>query len=102
MRSLRSGAIVAAASFVFVSHQASAQSVAPRERDADVVVTATRIEQAVAAVVGAVAVITRRDIESRAAHPEHDLPRGETGLTVTNAGGLGKLPHAFMRGADAH
>ncbi|MFO7304711.1 MAG: TonB-dependent receptor [Gammaproteobacteria bacterium] len=101
MRSLRSGAIVAAASFVFVSHQASAQSVAPRERDADVVVTATRIEQPVTDVIGAVSVITRRDIENRAAQSVQDLLRGETGLTVTNAGGLGKLSYVFMRGADA-
>lgn len=69
-------------------------------RDA-LVVTATRVEQPVSEVIGAVSVITRSDIERRGARSVQDLLRGETGLNVTNNGGLGKLSNVFLRGADA-
>ncbi len=71
-----------------------------RGRDA-LVVTATRVEQPISEVIGAVSVITRDDIDRRGAHSLQDLLRGETGLSVVNTGGLGKLSNVFLRGADS-
>lgn len=65
------------------------------------VVTATRVEQPISEVIGAVSVITRSDIDRRGAHSLQDLLRGETGVNVVNNGGLGKLSNVFLRGADA-
>lgn len=96
MRTHLQGAAVAAVSFSLLSFSAFAGA------DSDeLVVTATRVAQPISDVIGAVSVITRRDIERRGAQSVQDLLRGETGLTVTNAGGLGKLSYVFMRGADA-
>jgi vitamin B12 transporter len=72
-----------------------------RARDAQVVVTATRVEQPLSEVIGSVSVITRDDIQRRAVHSIQDLLRGETGVSVVNLGGLGKLSNVFLRGADA-
>jgi vitamin B12 transporter len=69
-------------------------------RDA-LVVTATRVEQPMSEVIGAVSVITRSDIERRGVNSLQDLLRGETGVNVANNGGLGKLSNVFLRGADA-
>ena len=93
----RQSAALAAASIALLSTQAFANE----DFNEAVVVTATRIEQPVRDVIGAVSVITRRDIEQRGSHSVQDLLRGETGLTVTNPGGLGKLSNVFLRGADA-
>src|SRR5512138_1421998 len=91
------GAAIAAASFSLLSVQVFASD----DRSEAIVVTATRVEQPVRDVIGAVSVITRADIERRGAHSVQDLLRGETGLTVANTGGLGKLSNVFLRGADA-
>lgn len=97
MRIHRHGAAIAAASFSLFSYQVLATD----DRNEAIVVTATRVEQPVRDVIGAVSVITRADIERRGAHSVQDLLRGETGLTVANTGGLGKLSNVFLRGADA-
>ncbi|NLG78026.1 MAG: TonB-dependent receptor, partial [Xanthomonadaceae bacterium] len=93
----RSGAALAVASISLLSFQA----LAAEDRNDAIVVTAARVEQPIQDVIGAVSVITRTDIERRGAHSVQDLLRGETGLTVANAGGLGKLSNVFLRGADA-
>ena len=67
----------------------------------EVVVTATRLEQPLSQVIGAASVITRADIERRQVHSVQDLLRGETGISVVNNGGLGKLSNVYLRGADA-
>lgn len=97
MQYLRQGAAFAAAFVALLPTQVFASE----DLNEAVVVTATRIEQPVRDVIGAVSVITRRDIERRGSHSVQDLLRGETGLTVTNTGGLGKLSNVFLRGADA-
>ena len=98
MKFVSSGAAAAAAS-VFLS---STLLAANEERSPEaLVVTATRVEQPISEVIGAVSVITRNDIDRRGAHSVQDLLRGETGLNVTNNGGLGKLSNVFLRGADA-
>lgn len=96
MQSFRSGAALAAAVFS-VSFSVNAAE----DRNDAVVVTAARVEQPVSEVIGAVSVITRKDIEQRGVHSVQDLLRGETGLSVANTGGLGKLSNVFLRGADA-
>lgn len=93
----RSGAALAVAFISLLSFQA----LAAEDRNDAIVVTAARVEQPIQDVIGAVSVITRTDIERRGAHSVQDLLRGETGLTVANAGGLGKLSNVFLRGADA-
>ncbi len=96
MKSVRPGAAFAAAVLPVLSFQVSAE-----DRSDAVVVTAARVEQSLSEVIGAVSIITREDIERRGVHSVQDLLRGETGLTVANTGGLGKLSNVFLRGADA-
>ncbi len=106
MQSVRLGAAFAAASGFLVSTASLADndSLADPEgaRGAEsVVVTAARVAQPLSEVIGSVSVITRQDIESRAVQSVQDLLRGETGLSVTNTGGFGKLSNVFLRGTDA-
>ncbi len=67
----------------------------------DVVVTAARIAQPIADVIGSVTVITRDEIQRRQVQSVQDLLRGEAGISITNNGGLGKLSSMFVRGAEA-
>lgn len=97
MSKIRLGAAGAAISSLLVSLTADADIA----RGDELVVTATRVEQRVSEVIGSVSVITRADIDRRAVQSLQDLLRGETGLSVSNNGGLGKLSNVFMRGADA-
>lgn len=66
-----------------------------------VVITASRIEQPLSAVIGSVTVITREQIQQRQAQSLQDLLRGETGIDITNQGGPGKLSSIFLRGANS-
>jgi vitamin B12 transporter len=88
----------AAVTSLFSSNLLAANDDAARDA---LVVTATRVEQPMSEVIGAVSVITRSDIERRGVHSLQDLLRGETGMNVANNGGLGKLSNVFLRGADA-
>ena len=67
----------------------------------EVVVTATRTEQAAQDALAAVTVITRQDIEQRQAQSLADVLRGVPGLTLTNNGGRGKATSVFLRGSNA-
>jgi vitamin B12 transporter len=98
MKFVSTGAAAAAACILF----SSTVSAASEERLTEaLIVTATRVEQPISEVIGAVSVITRSDIDRRGARSVQDLLRGETGLGVVNNGGLGKLSNVFLRGADA-
>jgi len=66
----------------------------------DVVVTATRIEQPIDDVIGAVTVITRQDIEHRQPQSVLELLRNEVGIDLTSQGGFGKLTAMFVRGTE--
>lgn len=96
MKALRSGAAFAVAAVSVISANA-----APIEPAEEVVTTATRVEQPISEVIGSVTVITRQDIENRAVQSVQDLLRGETGISVSNNGGMGKLSNVFVRGTDA-
>jgi vitamin B12 transporter len=99
MKSLLPGAAFTAANLVLCLDCLAAE---PRDRQPEaVVVTATRVEQPLSEVIGSVSLITREDIERRAVQSTQDLLRGQTGLSVINTGGLGKLSNVFLRGADA-
>lgn len=91
------GALSAAVSGLFISFSINAEV----SRSDQLVVTATRVQQPASEVIGSVSVITREDIERRAARSLQELLQSETGLNVSNNGGLGKLSNVFMRGADA-
>ncbi len=67
----------------------------------EVVVTATRTEQAAQDTLAAVTIITRQDIERRQAQSVTDILRGVPGLTLTNNGGRGKATSVFLRGSNA-
>ena len=97
MKFVSIGTAAAVASLISTPLSAASDDTA---RDA-LVVTATRVEQPISEVIGAVSVITRSDIERRGVHSVQDLLRGETGVNVVNNGGLGKLSNVFLRGADA-
>ncbi len=78
-----------------------AQTVAPDTQLAEIVVTASRIEQRVQDALPATTPITRADIE-RAQTP--DLPtllRQVTGLEISQNGGAGSVASAFIRGAES-
>lgn len=65
-----------------------------------IVITATRTAQTADETLASVTVITREDIERRQPQTLIELLHGETGLTVTNAGGPGKLSSVFLRGTE--
>ncbi len=67
----------------------------------EVVVTAARIAQPLADVIGSVTVLTRDEIQRRQVQSVQDLLRGEAGISIANNGGLGKLSSMFIRGTDA-
>jgi vitamin B12 transporter len=67
----------------------------------DVVVTATRTEQAADKTLASTTVITRADIEHLQAQSLTDVLRGVAGLTLSNNGGAGKASSVFMRGTNA-
>ena len=67
----------------------------------EVVVTATRTEQAAVASLASVTVITRQDIERLQAQSLPDVLRGVAGLTVSNNGGAGKPTSVYLRGTNA-
>jgi vitamin B12 transporter len=98
MKFMSIGVAVTAGSVLFSPTASSAGEEPSRE---SLVVTATRVEQPLSEVIGAVSIITRTDIERRGAHSVQDLLRGETGLSIVNNGGLGKLSNVFLRGADS-
>ncbi|HKL26655.1 MAG TPA: TonB-dependent receptor [Desulfuromonadales bacterium] len=65
------------------------------------VVTATRIETALAAVGSSMTVISRQEIENRQAVQLADLLRGVPGLDVVRQGGPGQTASVFLRGANS-
>jgi len=101
MSSVRYGTAFAAATSFLVSFSSFASDAATGVGAETLVVTATRVEQPLSEVIGSVSVITRADIERRGVRSTQDLLRGETGVNVTNTGGLGKLSNIFLRGTDS-
>lgn len=67
----------------------------------EVVVTATRTEQAADESLASVTVITRQDIEHLQAQSLPEVLRGVAGLTLSNNGGAGKQTSVFLRGTNA-
>ncbi|WP_375420767.1 TonB-dependent receptor plug domain-containing protein [uncultured Sphingomonas sp.] len=84
---------------VLIAGAASAQTLPDDETD--VVVTATRVEQAAAEVGQAVTVIKRDEIERRQTTMVADLLATTPGVTVTRNGGLGGVTGVRIRGAEA-
>lgn len=66
----------------------------------DVVVTASRIEQSRANVIGDVTVIDRETIERAGAASLTDVLRSQPGIQVVNSGGAGTATSIFLRGTN--
>ncbi|HKZ73398.1 MAG TPA: TonB-dependent receptor [Steroidobacteraceae bacterium] len=97
MQSFRVSCAALWAGLAFIS-VASAQD---GERDeGDVVVTASRVDEAIDAVVWSTTVLDREAIEARQAESFQDLLAGLAGVDVDNAGGLGKATSVLLRGGE--
>ncbi|HET8760146.1 MAG TPA: TonB-dependent receptor [Nitrospiria bacterium] len=72
------------------------------KRDADIVVTATRLPTPAAEVASSVTVITREEIERKQQRTLADVLRDVPGLSLVQTGGPGGLTSVFMRGTNAN
>lgn len=96
---LRALACAGAALFVVSTH-AQAQTSVP-EQPLDIVISPNRSEQPVQRAGSAITVIRAEDIQRGNPASLADALRGVPGLSVTEAGGPGKLSTVFLRGAEA-
>ncbi len=71
-------------------------------RDADIVVTATRLPTPAAEVASSVTVITGEEIERKQQRTLSDVLRDVPGLSLVQTGGPGGLTSVFMRGTNAN
>ena len=72
----------------------------PRLADA-IIVTASELPETVESTPASVTVITRKDIDERAARDVADVLREVPGLSVSRTGSLGKTTSIFIRGASS-
>lgn len=68
---------------------------------AEVVVTASRLEESVDDALASVTVIRRADIERMQARTVEELLAGVEGMSLAVGGGLGKVTSVFVRGAES-
>jgi vitamin B12 transporter len=66
----------------------------------EVVVTASRVGEPVDDLIWSVTVLDREEIETRQAASVQELLAGVPGVTIDNAGGLGKVTSIFLRGGE--
>lgn len=86
-----------AASLFFLAIPAFAQPVP--QSNATIVVTASELPETIESTPAAVTVVTRKDIEARAARDVADVLREVPGLTLARTGSAGKATSLFARGA---
>src|SRR5512138_2924799 len=67
----------------------------------EVVVTATRSEQALTRTLSHATVITHKDIEASQAADVPTLLKSLAGVEVYQSGGIGKLSSVFLRGSNS-
>lgn len=84
-----------------VSFSASAQTTTPPRVTGEIIVTASSVPETVESTPASVTVVTRRDIDERAARDVADVLREVPGLTVSRTGSLGKTSSVFIRGASS-
>tara|TARA_R110002096_G_scaffold168798_6_gene340069 strand:+ start:3679 stop:5502 length:1824 start_codon:yes stop_codon:yes gene_type:complete len=77
------------------------QSIAVAEDDA-MVVTATRTAQTADQTLASVSVVTKEDIDKYQYKTLAEAIGGLSGVTITNAGGLGKQTAIFLRGTESN
>jgi len=70
-------------------------------RDAEVVVTAARVEESLDETLSSVTVIRRDAIERAQVRTVEELLAGVEGLAIAGGGGLGKVTSVFVRGAES-
>jgi len=93
--------VLASAIFLFVV-PAFAQSTTPQPQQKigeEIVVTASSLPETVQATPAAVTVITKKDIDERAARDVADVLRAVPGLVLARSGSPGKATSLFTRGA---
>jgi len=66
-----------------------------------IIVTASDLPETVESTPATVTVITRKDIDERAARDVADVLREVPGLSVSRTGSLGKTTSVFIRGASS-
>jgi len=79
----------------------SAASGTAPPREAEVTVTASRLEEPLDESPASVTVIRRADIERAQARTVEELLAGVEGLSIAGGGGLGKVTSVFVRGAES-
>lgn len=95
-------AATAAVSLFLLPSALPAQDSAEPARQPEVVVTASRHAQSVEAVLAAVTVLTRADLEASQAPDLIDLLARQTGIDVSRTGGPGQSSTVFVRGANSN
>jgi vitamin B12 transporter len=98
-RSVR--ARVAPAHIACLSFLSSLAAAAAPPREAEVTVTASRLEEPLDESLASVTVIRRADIERAQARTVEELLAGVEGLSIAGGGGLGKVTSVFVRGAES-
>ena len=68
---------------------------------AEVLVTASRVEEPIEDTLWSSTVLTRADIAARQASSLHELLADVAGISIVNNGGSGKVSTIFMRGAES-
>src|SRR5713226_4868876 len=92
---------VLALSLFFVVPSFAQSTPQPVTVNDQIVVTASSLPETVQATPAAVTVITRKDIDERAARDVADVLREVPGLSVSRTGSLGKTTSVFIRGASS-
>src|ERR1700741_3237501 len=86
--------------FLFAASISAQPSAAPPVSE-EIVVTASSLAEPVETVPAAVTVITREDIEKRAARDVVDVLREVPGVIVSRTGSPGKITSVFTRGSSS-
>ena len=85
---------------VFLAVPLFAQTQTPKIAD-QIIVTASDLPETVASTPAAVTVVTKKEIDDRAARGVADVLREVPGLSVSRTGSLGKTTSVFVRGASS-
>src|SRR5918994_6595769 len=85
---------------LYMATAAGAETPALEER-AEVLVTASRVEEPIEDTLWSSTVLTRADIAARQASSLQELLADVAGISIVNNGGSGKVSTIFMRGAES-
>jgi vitamin B12 transporter len=95
------GGVAAAISIIFPAIIASANGLVAISEPSELVVTGTRTSIPASDTLASTTVLTEHDIETRQVLSLQDLLQGESGVQLSNNGGLGKASSLFLRGTNS-